>query len=244
MAAAVLGVLLLGGPALAAEAIHLTTGMREPWTTAERSGFTDLLVRELFRRLGRDGTVEFNGASARALSLADLGTDDGLAARVAGLDKEYPNLIRVPEKIFDNDFVAGSEGPAVATDRWEAMAPFSVAYIIGWQIFEHNLPKVRELTMAKDSRQLLTLLKSGKVEMVLHERWQLLWHARALGMQVRIHEPPLARVPMYLYLNRRHAELIAPISRELAAMKADGTYDRLAAQAFAGLGGGRTPLFH
>jgi polar amino acid transport system substrate-binding protein len=241
--AAVLGVLIASQPALA-QPLHLTTGMREPWTSGEHNGFTDLLIQELFRRLHLEGTVEFNAASARAMSLANDGTDDGLAARIIGLEREYPNLIRVPEKIFDNDFVACSTNLTLTTERWDKLTPYSVAYIIGWVIFDHNVDSARELTMAKDSRQLMSLLKAGRVEVVLHERWQALWHARALDMTVKCHEPPLARVAMYLYLHRRHAELIGPMARELAAMKADGTYDVIASKAFAGLGGGKTPLFH
>lgn len=233
---------LATAPAWAGDRLVLTTGMREPWTNPDRTGFTDLLVKEVFRRIGVEADVELNLAAGRAIRLAGQGVDDGLTARVAGLEKEYPDLIRVPEKVFDNDFVAASLGPGFATTDWDTLKPHHVGYILGWVVFENNLPPVRELTLAKDSTQLLSLLKSGRIEVLLHERWQALWHARQMGMTIRILEPPLASVPMFMYLHRRHAALVPRIAAELAAMKADGSYRAIAERAFGGLGG-RLPSY-
>lgn len=214
--------------------LRLTSGMREPWTQPDKTGFTDRVVAEAFRRLGRPADLSVNLAASRAIQLADDGIDDGLAARVTGLEAKYPNLVRVDEPIFHNDFVACSLGLIPAINRWDDLTPHSVGYIIGWQVFRDSVPQVRQLTLAKDSEQLLALLKSEKVEVVLHERWQALWHARTLGIELTVHEPPLARVPMFVYLHRRHADLGPTLAATLAAMKADGTYDRIAALAFAG----------
>lgn len=226
-------------PAGAADRMVLSTGMREPWTTPERTGFTDLVVTEVFRRLGMQAEVSVILAAARGLRLVDEGVDDGLTARVAGLEKTYPNLVPVPEKIFDNDFVAAEAADPASTRAiagFAGLAPFNVAYILGWQIFEKNVGTVRELTQAKDSEQMLTLLQNGRAEIVLHERWQLLWHARQKGITLRIFEPPLARVPMFMYLHRKHADLVPRVAAELKAMKADGTYEALAERAFGSLG--------
>lgn len=242
-AALCLSLFVATAAALAAppERMVLSTGMREPWTTADRGGFTDLLVSEVFRRLGIRAEVSVILAAARGIRLVDEGVDDGLTARVAGLEDTYPNLVRVPEKIFDNDFVAatlvGSEtARSAAIPDFAGLAPHSVAHIIGWQVFERNLGTVRNLTQAKDSDQLLGLLANGRAEVILHERWQVLWHARQNGLTLHVFEPPLAAVPMYMYLHRRHADLVPKVAAELAAMKADGSYRALAERAFGGLG--------
>lgn len=222
-------------PARAGERLVLSSGMHEPWTNAEGTGFTNLFVAELFQRLGHSATVVFNPAAARALQLADSGTDDGLAARIGGLEAEYPNLVRVPEPIFVNEFVAASlaGAGAGAIHGWGDLRPRSVAYILGWQVFEHNLPPVRELTVAKDSRQLMGLLKAGRVEAVLHESWQVQWQARDLGLALIVHQPPLVSTPMYMYLNRRHADLVPLVAAELRAMKAEGRHHAIMATIFA-----------
>lgn len=230
------------GTAQAAERFTLSSGMREPWTNAEQTGFTNLLLAEMFTSTGIVGQVVFNPAAARALALANDGTDDGLAARIAGLELEYPNLIRVPEPIFFNDFVAASAADAPVKIRsWDDLATFSVAYILGWQIFDHNVPQVRELALPKDSAQLLSMIRAGRAEVILHERWQVLWHAREMGVPLRIHEPPLASVPMYLYLHKRHAGLIDTFDHALKAMKADGRHARLRERVLAPLAAERAP---
>lgn len=227
-------------PAWAADGpLSLTTGMREPWTSEQRDGFTDLLIEALAKRTGVAMTLSVNPAAARAITLVNDGVDDGLAARIGGLDKDYPNLVQVPEPIFINDFVActNADNPVIKT--WGDLAPLSVAHIIGWQIFERNLPSVRELTTARDSRQLVQLLQNARADTILHERWQALWQAHQLSHPIKVQEPPLAQVPMYLYLHERHAALVPLISAELVAMKADGSHQRLQDKAFSRILPGR-----
>lgn len=220
-------------PARAGDTLVLSSGMHEPWTNAEGTGFTNLFVAELFQRLGLSAKVAFNPAAARALQLADDGTDDGLAARIGGLEAQYPNLVRVPEPIFVNDFVATSLAGGPDIRGWDDLRPRSVAYILGWQVFEHNLPPVRELTLAKDSPQLMGLLKSGRAEMALHEAWQAQWQAHEQGFTIAVHRPALVSTPMYMYLNKRHAGLVPRIAAELRAMKAEGRPQAIMAEKFA-----------
>ncbi|MBF0268368.1 MAG: transporter substrate-binding domain-containing protein [Alphaproteobacteria bacterium] len=234
--AAVVLTLGFANAALAQARLTLSTGMAEPWTTADRKGFTDILIPKLFKRLNIDAELVVNKASGRAITLADDGVDDGIAARVEGLEAKFSNLVRVQEPIFINDFVACGLSGAPKTASWDSIAPYRVSYIIGWQIFDKNLKPARELLLAKDAEQLFALLKAEKVDLALHERWQALWQARQSGLKLVVSEPPLARVPMFIYLNRKHAALAPELARELAAMKADGSYQAIAREAFKGLG--------
>lgn len=226
----------LSAPALAADKLVLSSGMHEPWTNTAGTGFHSLFIAELFGRLGMDAEVRFNPAAARALSLADDGVEDGLAARMAGLEKDFPNLIRVPEPFFSNDFIAASLQPLPNVRNWADLTPYSVGYILGWQVFEHNVPPVRELTIAKDSKQLFGVLKAGRADLILHERWQALWQAQEQGLNLIIHEPPLRPTPMYIYLHKRHAALVPRVAAELAAMKAAGRDHAIMQRAFARVG--------
>jgi polar amino acid transport system substrate-binding protein len=232
-----LAALLLAVPADAgaAERLLLSTGMIEPWTNSVGSGFHQALVKELFHRMRMDAEVDVNTASQRAFSLANDGVTDGLAGRVEGVEKTYPNLIRVPERMFVNDFVACSRNADLPTD-WSGLVPHSVAYIIGWQVFERRLPQVRDLTLVKDSAQLLNLIKAERVEIILHERWQALWQARELGIALHCQKTPLARTDMFIYLHQRHAGLVDRVAQTLRQMKADGSYDAIARRVFSGLG--------
>lgn len=210
--------------------------MAEPWTNDSRTGFTDLLIPRLFKRLGIDADLVVNKAAARAISLANDGIDDGIAARIEGLEAKFPNLVRVPEPVFVNDFVACGLRAVPDKASWESLNPHRISYIIGWQIFDNNVRSSRELLLAKDAEQLFMLLKAGKTDLALHERMQALWLAKDAGLRIKIAEPPLARVKMYIYLHRRHADLVPKVAAELTAMKADGSYQGIVRQAFKGLG--------
>ena len=236
-----LAALLFTAPmgAAASERLVLSTGMIDPWTNSAGSGFHQVLIREVFRRMGFEAEVDINAASQRAFSLANDGVTDGLAGRVEGMEKAYPNLIRVPERMFVNDFVACSRNAELPAD-WSDLGAHSVAYIIGWQVFERRLPQVRDLTLVKDSTQLLNLIKADRVEIILHERWQALWQAREMGVALRCQKAPLVRTDMFIYLHQRHAGLVDRVAETLRQMKADGSYDAIARQIFGGLGDPRS----
>ena len=205
----------------------LSTGTRAPYTTIMEDGFLDRAIETLFERLGRMAKVVVYGASARSLVNANTGTDDGLAMRIKGLEAKFPNLIRVPEKLVDNDFVAYSKRKRISVSNWQDLARFDVGYILGWQVFERNMPRGAGVTLAKSAPQLVHLLTNDRVDVILYERWQGIWRAKAAGLRVQVHEPPLAKREMFIYLHKKHADLVAPAARELRRMKADGTYRKI-----------------
>jgi len=221
--------LLLALPAQAAagETLVLNTGVRMPYTQQDRSGFLDRLVAELFRRVGLKAEVQVYEASERAMQNANAGIDDGMAMRIKGLEAQYPNLIRVPEKVIDNDFVAYSRRHAFATRNWESLAPYQVAHIIGWKVFENHLGGRKDVTLVRNAGQLFELLRQDRADVILYERWQGLWWARELALDARLLEPPLASQEMFIYLHRRHEPLAGKVAATLAAMKKDGSYKRI-----------------
>ena len=229
-----LGCLIFFGASLnlvaasAAEKIVLSTGVLDPYTTQDRKGFLDQLVSAVFREVGLDAEVlVYPTATERGMLNANEGVDDGLAMRVVGLEKQYPNLIRIPEEVAVNDFVAYTTGPRFVTDNWDSLAPYLVTYIIGWKVFEQNVPKGKELALVRDADQLFTLLKAGRADVALYERWQGLSKSRALGLKVEVMEPPLVRTKMYMYLHKKHAALVPRVTEALVKLKRDGTYQRI-----------------
>ncbi|HYD66328.1 transporter substrate-binding domain-containing protein [Azospirillum sp.] len=207
-----------------AKTLYLNTGVGAPYTTPDHKGFLDQLVSALFARLGLEAQVMMYEATERGIINANKGIEDGLVLRVRGLEKAYPNLVMVPEKLIDNDFVAISINHDFPVDGWASLAPYEIAYIIGWKIFEANLPQARQVTPVADAGQLFTMLEKDRTQVVLYERWQGQWRLRELGARGRILEPPLARTEMFIYLHKDRQALVGPAAAELARMKADGTY--------------------
>jgi polar amino acid transport system substrate-binding protein len=223
-----LGLSLTLTPAFAAEKIVLSAGVLEPYTTPDRKGFLDQLIVAVFREIGMEAELLiYPTATERGMLNANEGVDDGLAMRVAGLEKQYPNLIRVPEEVAVNDFVANTTGARFTTDNWDSLSPYVVTYIIGWKVFEQNVPKGKELTLVRDADQLFGLLKTGRADVALYERWQGLAKSRAMGLKLQVLEPPLVRTKMYMYLHKRHAALVPQVAAALLKLKQNGTYQRI-----------------
>jgi polar amino acid transport system substrate-binding protein len=225
----ILGLALPLQTASAAEKIVLSAGVLEPYTTPDRKGFLDQLIVAVFREIGLEAEVLiYPTATERGMLNANEGVEDGLAMRVAGLEKQYPNLIRVPEDVAVNDFVAGTTGPRFSTDNWDSLSPYVVTYIIGWKVFEQNVPKGKEITLVRDADQLFGLLKTGRADVALYERWQGLAKSRAMGLKLQVLEPPLVRTKMYMYLHKKHAALVPRVAEALLKLKQNGTYQRIA----------------
>lgn len=211
-----------------------------PYTTKAGDGFFDIIAGEAFRRAGlRLKLVKL--PAERALINANAGIEDGDLSRIAGLEKTYPNLLRVPEKLMDMDFVAFSRQATPKEASWTALAPLSVGHIKGWKIFENNLLPSTHKTTADDPEQLFTLLGKSRIEIALYDRWMGTALARQMNVaNVRVVEPPLATREMFIYLHQRHADKIPAITNALRAIKAEGFYTKTCREKFASLAASTT----
>lgn len=206
-----------------------------PYTTETGNGFLDLVIEEAFRRAGlRLKMVRVS--PERALLNANAGIEDGVSARIAGLEKSYPNLVRVPEKVLDLHFVAFARQAKLTNMSWESLAPISVGHIQGWKIYEQNLKRGTPTTIVDTAEQLFAMLDKNRIDVALYERWLGLALTKKMGIiNIRVVEPPLAVREMFIYLHRRHADKIPAIAAALRAIKAEGMYTKACREKFAPL---------
>lgn len=219
---------LLAGMTAAAEprVLVLNNANEPPYTTDARDGFMDIVATEAFRRVGVELRLVKLPAE-RGLLNANAGIEDGELARIAGLEKQYPNLIRVPEKLAELAFAAFGKNAAIP-GKWDAIRPRAVGYIKGWKIYEQQMAGAPRVTTADNAEQLFRLLVLGRVEIALYEHWMGLALAKQQGIKgVQPLRPALATREMFIYLHKRHADLVAPLAAALRALKAEGFYDRI-----------------
>jgi polar amino acid transport system substrate-binding protein len=204
-----------------------------PRSTPEQTGFQDEIVKEAFGRIGITvGIVHL--PSERALQNVNMGVDDGNFARVAGLEAKYPNLVMVPEKITDFYFTVFTKDPALVASSFADLKTKNVTIVIGWKILEDNLAGTKKLTKLKNGQNLFDFLANDRCDAVVFDRLEGLEIIREEGLAgIRAVVPPLATLPMYLYLNKRHADLVAPLASALTAMRLDETTERLTRDALA-----------
>lgn len=207
--------------------LTLATGSREPLVSAPgRPGFVEELAREAFRRVGHELRV-LQLPHERALANANAGVEDGDLFRAAGFEREYPNLVQVPVALMDQDFVAMTLRQDLEVRDWGDLAGLSVAFVIGNKIIERKLRDHRGATTVRSNELLLGLLAAGRTDVIVINRWVGLHAARQAGVAVRVLEPALLHVPMYIYLHRKHQALVGPLAAALAEIRRDGTWQRL-----------------
>jgi polar amino acid transport system substrate-binding protein len=165
--------------------------------------------------------------TGRSLINVNAGIDDGDIFRVAGAEQSFPNLIRIPGKTLDTDFVAYTKRTDIQIRNWADLKPYSVAYAAGWRPYELNVKEVKELTKTSSINELPALLEKGRADVILMDRWQGQWAIQQSGYKFHLVEPPLARFEMFMYLNKKHAALVPKAAQALADMKADGSYKKL-----------------
>ena len=213
-------------PALS-QTLVLNTANDSPNSTDDHTGICDRIMTEAFRRMGISLKI-VNLPSERAHVNANDGIDDGNFARVEGLDKRYPNLIRVAEEITTFEFVAFSGKTLVTTTGWDTLKPYHVGIITGWKILEDNITGVRSLTKVRDEKLLFSLLLAGKADLVVYDRMQGKVVIKQLAAKgIKALKPPLAVKGMYPYLHKRHADLVPRLEQTLRGMKDDGTVKRI-----------------
>jgi len=221
------GLMLLSSGAIAAErpVLVLNDTNEPPYTTPDRTGFLDVIAGEAFRRVGAELRLVKLPAE-RGLINANSGIEDGDMVRIAGLEKQYPNLVRVPEKLVDWEFSAFSKNSSIPSN-WLAIRQRSAGHIKGWKIYEQNLAGAGHVTTADDPGQLFRLLDLNRIDVALYERSLGVALARQLGLKgAQPLAPPLATREMFIYLNKRHAGLVPRLAEALRAMKRDGFYQR------------------
>lgn len=206
-----------------------------PYTTTAGDGFLDVVATEAFRRAGLKLTF-IRLPPERALLNANAGIEDGVSARIAGLEKSYPNLVQVPEKVLDFHFVAFVHQAELSSANWQTIAPLVVGHIRGWKIFEQNITPDTRVTVVDTEEQLFNMLERNRIDIALYERWLGLGLTKKMGIKdVRVVEPPLAERPMFIYLHKRHADKVPRIADALRAIKAEGLYTRVCQEKFAPL---------
>ena len=223
----ILPLLLFAEPSFGQQTFIINTAAHPPFHTPDQKGIIDRLLKETFGRLGLRLKV-IKLPAERALLNANIGIDDGDAFRIAGLEKLYPNLISVPETLYTISFVGFTKKETVSLNGWKSLRPYSVGIIIGWKIFEQKSALMGQVTKVNDADHLFRMLKHGRVDLALYSQLPGRLHIQKNKLKgVRMLQPPLKMVDMFLYLNKKHQGLVSKISATLRAMKADQTYQQI-----------------
>jgi polar amino acid transport system substrate-binding protein len=214
-------------PAHAEQTLVINTSYGAPLTSPDHSGALDLFYQELGRRLGIK--IELQSLPAeRSLVNANNGVDDGDVSRVLGMEKIYPDLIRVGEAVMHFELVAFSRNENFKVINADSFKPYNVGIVTGWKILERTIVNTKGLEKLENGDQLFTLLDKGRIDVAVYEKMQGLMTIQKHSFNnIKILQPSYIEGDWYLYLNKKHEALIPRIATEIKAMKDDGTHKRI-----------------
>ncbi len=205
----------------------LNTAFSSPITSLDKTGFLDLLYRELFNRLNIAFEIQSIPAE-RALTNVNEGIDDGDVCRVPDLAKVYTNMVRTTEPVMQYNIVVFSRDKQFRVDGPESLKPYIVGIVTGWKHIERDTAQLRSRIMLDSAEQLFQMLDQGRVDVAVIERVVGMDMVQKLQISgINILSPPLLTGDWYLYLHKRHADMIPLIDGELSRMKTDGSFDRI-----------------
>ena len=209
-------------------ALVLGTSYYEPITTPNKDGTLDLVYQELSRRLDMTITIDQHETAERVLVNANSGLSDGDVGRVAGLEKRYPDLIKIPVPIYHYEMVVLSKKVNFKVSGKESIIPYHIGVPRGWKILESIAEGAHDVTVVETADQLFTMLDKDRIEIALFEKSQAMHVLKKMGLkEIKLLKPNLLEGDWYLYLNKKHKDLIPKITTELLKMQEDGTIKRI-----------------
>ena len=224
---------LLFNTAYSAEVLDIASIYKPPISNFEGTGMADSVVKEAFSRIG----IQINivpADSATALEKVNKGLYDGDIMRVAGANQKYPNVIQIPEPLFDIEFNAFSKTVNEPMSGYEGLKPYRIAVPKGWietdnNVKEENVKSVLRITSPFDMFN--TLLK-GDADIVIYHRLMGYEMIKEIGASDKIHvlEPPMAVRPYYFWIHKKHQDLVPKLAAAISDMKKDGTIPKIIAE--------------
>jgi polar amino acid transport system substrate-binding protein len=207
------------------------------FTTADnqshrRSRAMNAVLIECLKRM--DITLEIIAMpSKRSLENANKGIEDGNFVRTDGITQAYPNLIKVPERISVNHIVAFSKNANIIVDGWKSLLSYHIVCVNGWKNCERELKNPKQKTVVKNEELLFTLLHKDRAEVGIFGQDTGGKTLKKLNYpEIRALQPPIVISDLFLYIHKKHRELIPDIVKNLQLMKTDGTYANLVNQTY------------
>lgn len=188
------------------------------------------ILRQAYKKLGITiKIIEYPGL--RGLQYSNAGETDGEAFRTAGIEEQYPNLVRIEVPIqADKMYLCVKPGKEFIVDGWESIPKnYVFGYQRGVKFAEYAVTKYEiQAESVRQPKQLILKLEAGRNDVVL---LGIREHERFIKNQdiIRL-EPPITINSLYHYLHIKHVALVPQITAELKKMETSGEIKKIQEQ--------------
>jgi len=210
-------------PAFAGQTLILAMG--EDDTTAA-AGILAIL-KTAYSRIG----VEVKGKALpanRALVDSNTGYIDGELCRIAAIESNHPNLIRIPIPVMTVEIMAYTSGNTFPVTGWESLEEQRIGIKAGIQYTEMQTQGMPNVLRTTNHDNLFQLLAADRLDVVIATRSICpIQGGKSCIEEFYVHEPPLAKLRLYHYLHKKHAALAPLITDQLSRMYESGEMDKI-----------------
>lgn len=199
------------------------------------------VLREAYQRLGINVVVDRLPAK-RSLRMAADGEADGELVRIAGLEFEYEELIRVPVAVGVVQGVVFTNRAPFEVAGWSSLLPYRVGIQRDIRALERGRYGM-EVLLVSSTSQLFRLLVADRVDVIvvpsLGGAEELLGH---VVPGVRQLEPPLFTHDLYHYLHWKNRDLVPSVTEVLRDMRTKGRFHQIRMDYIRELSLSKTPI--
>jgi polar amino acid transport system substrate-binding protein len=182
-------------------------------------------VHKIFQRI-HIKSIEQTVPAERAVSMANMGETDADPYRIEGLEKDYPNLIRVPGSLYLSTIVASSTNPKLKIDGWDSLKPYRICARLGIKAVEERV-KGMNVFFSRSTKSQAQMMLRGRCDVMIHHRgeWMEINRAQLAGLYEL--SPPLEQRDLFLYVNKKHADLVPKLAEAIEKMREEGQWTEL-----------------
>ncbi len=180
-----------------------------------------LVIHEAYERIGIQ--TQFRDLPAiRALEEANSGKTDGEIARLAGVNKEFENLIRIPIVVSELRGVAFTKKKDFKLKEWDSLKNHQIGALLGSKFVE-NKDSGLNIKYVPSVENLFTMLKRNRLDFIILPHITGLNYIKENSLVgINALTPALSTVQLYHYLNKKHEKLIPSIIASLEEMRDAG----------------------
>jgi hypothetical protein len=187
-----------------------------------------IVLTQLYKNIGIDiSTSPLPGK--RAQYVANSGVKDGEIMRIWTYGVENDNTIRVPTPYYYLEtmpFVLEHSGIVII--QKEDLKNYRLTKIRGVKHTNNITKGLTNIYEMSSTDEMFKLLLSGKVDVVLTNSLDGHLALKRLGLKDVIPmKEPLARLPLYHYVNKKHSKIVPVINNEIARTKNNGELAQL-----------------
>ncbi len=187
---------------------------------------SETIMSRAYAALGYKLNVSYLSGK-QALYKSNHGETDAELVRIEAVGRKYPNLVQVPEALFDVRGMAFSWNNAMRFQSAQDLWGRRVGIVKGIQ-WAANIAEGQSPKLAQNVHHLFELLANRQIDIALEAQLTgqpELKHFPNRGL-VMLLETPI-QFPVFHFLNKKHQNLTAPLAEEIRKMKERGEINRI-----------------